>query len=99
MGTHPIFESDFDCLTEKKKQKPTGNRLETQKHTEMSNSKTPVENVLEAYKTAIVAAKIVANAQQLTQAVAQVQKAAAEAEAKANENGEEKKDEKKSEQK
>jgi len=21
MGTHPIFESDFDCLTEDKKQK------------------------------------------------------------------------------
>ena len=38
----------------------------------MSDQKTPVENVLEAYKTAIVAAKIVANAQQLTQAVAQV---------------------------
>ena len=55
-----------------KKQKLIGNRLETRKHTEMSNSKTPVENVLEAYKTAIVAAKIVANAQQLTQAVAQV---------------------------
>ena len=39
----------------------------------MSDQKTPVENVLEAYKTAIVAAKIVANAQQLTQAVAQVE--------------------------
>jgi len=31
MGTHPIFESDFDCLTElsEEKSKETGKRLST----------------------------------------------------------------------
>merc|ERR1711868_220359 len=31
MGTHPIFESDFDCLTEKKMSEAKGKKLFVQK--------------------------------------------------------------------
>merc|ERR1712137_1536970 len=58
MGTHPIFESDFDCLTEWRKKKITGrgtNATETTGHlTMMGHSITTIQMAAHLLKAVII---------------------------------------------
>merc|ERR1712037_633234 len=50
MGTHPIFESDFDCLTEFRMAKKTGESAKKSKSKEIAKSSKPKKNSKNAKK-------------------------------------------------